>query len=40
MTALHTYVAESDARAREEAAAAFDLYVETRLYAKSPTMEV
>jgi len=35
ITALHTYVAESDAQAREEAAAAFDLYVETRLYAKS-----
>jgi len=35
VTALHTYVGESDATAREEAAAAFDLYVETRLYAKS-----
>jgi alkanesulfonate monooxygenase SsuD/methylene tetrahydromethanopterin reductase-like flavin-dependent oxidoreductase (luciferase family) len=35
VTALHTYVTESDAQAREEAAAAFDLYVETRLYAKS-----
>jgi alkanesulfonate monooxygenase SsuD/methylene tetrahydromethanopterin reductase-like flavin-dependent oxidoreductase (luciferase family) len=35
VTALHTYVAESDEQAREEAAAAFDLYVETRLYAKS-----
>jgi alkanesulfonate monooxygenase SsuD/methylene tetrahydromethanopterin reductase-like flavin-dependent oxidoreductase (luciferase family) len=35
VTALHTYVAESDEQARAEAAAAFDLYVETRLYAKS-----
>jgi len=35
VTALHTYVAETDEQARDEAAAAFDLYVETRLYAKS-----
>ncbi|HUT49994.1 MAG TPA: LLM class flavin-dependent oxidoreductase [Alphaproteobacteria bacterium] len=35
ITSLHTYVADSDEQAREEAAAAFDLYVETRLYAKS-----
>ena len=35
VTALHTYVAETDEQARAEAAAAFDLYVETRLYAKS-----
>jgi alkanesulfonate monooxygenase SsuD/methylene tetrahydromethanopterin reductase-like flavin-dependent oxidoreductase (luciferase family) len=35
VTALHTYIADSDEQAREEAAAAFDLYVETRLYAKS-----
>lgn len=33
--ALHTYVAESDEAARAEAADAFDLYVATRLYAKS-----
>lgn len=31
---LHTHVAETDAEARRIAAAAFDLYVETRLYAK------
>ncbi|MGE0808302.1 MAG: LLM class flavin-dependent oxidoreductase, partial [Burkholderiaceae bacterium] len=30
---LHTYVADSDAQAREHAAAAYELYVETRLYA-------
>jgi alkanesulfonate monooxygenase SsuD/methylene tetrahydromethanopterin reductase-like flavin-dependent oxidoreductase (luciferase family) len=35
LVALHTHVAESDAEAREHAAEAFDLYVETRLYAKS-----
>jgi alkanesulfonate monooxygenase SsuD/methylene tetrahydromethanopterin reductase-like flavin-dependent oxidoreductase (luciferase family) len=33
--ALHTYVADSDADAKRDAAAAFDLYVATRLYAKS-----
>ena len=33
--ALHTYVADSDEAARAEAAQAFDLYVATRLYAKS-----
>jgi alkanesulfonate monooxygenase SsuD/methylene tetrahydromethanopterin reductase-like flavin-dependent oxidoreductase (luciferase family) len=32
--AFHTHVADSDAACRHEAAAAFDLYVETRLYAK------
>ena len=32
--ALHTHVAETDAQARERAARAFDLYVETRLYAR------
>jgi len=37
LVALHTYVAESDARARAEAEAAFDLYVATRKYAKSQT---
>lgn len=31
---LHTHVAETDAEARRISAAAFDLYVETRLYAK------
>jgi alkanesulfonate monooxygenase SsuD/methylene tetrahydromethanopterin reductase-like flavin-dependent oxidoreductase (luciferase family) len=31
---LHTHVAETDAEARRVAAEAFDLYVETRLYAK------
>ncbi|MHA1537887.1 MAG: LLM class flavin-dependent oxidoreductase [Alphaproteobacteria bacterium] len=39
VTALHTYVADSDEAAREEAAEAFDLYVETRLYAKSQTYD-
>jgi alkanesulfonate monooxygenase SsuD/methylene tetrahydromethanopterin reductase-like flavin-dependent oxidoreductase (luciferase family) len=32
---LHTHVAASDAEARRNAAAAFDLYVASRLYAKS-----
>ena len=32
--AFHTFVAESDGAARREAAEAFDLYVETRLYAR------
>ncbi|WZB73179.1 LLM class flavin-dependent oxidoreductase [Achromobacter xylosoxidans] len=32
--ALHTHVAPTDALARERAANAFDLYVETRLYAR------
>ncbi|MBL8382878.1 MAG: LLM class flavin-dependent oxidoreductase [Burkholderiales bacterium] len=31
---LHTYVAASDADAKKEAKAAYDLYVDTRLYAK------
>lgn len=31
---FHTFVAETDAEARKRASAAFDLYVETRLYAK------
>ncbi len=35
VTALHTYVASSDEAARADAADAFDLYVATRLYAKS-----
>lgn len=35
ITALHTYVSESDEQAKAEAETAFDLYVETRLYAKS-----
>lgn len=37
--ALHTYVAADDATARAEAAEAFDLYVATRLYAKSQTYD-
>jgi alkanesulfonate monooxygenase SsuD/methylene tetrahydromethanopterin reductase-like flavin-dependent oxidoreductase (luciferase family) len=39
LMALHTHVAESDAEARKRAAAAFELYVETRLYAKRQTFE-
>ena len=35
VVALHTYVAETDDEARAHAAAPFDLYVDTRLYAKS-----
>ena len=35
--ALHTSVAESDEEARRQAAASFDLYVKTRLYAKRQT---
>ena len=35
LVALHTYVAETDDEARALAADAFDLYVATRLYAKS-----
>ncbi|MBI3452714.1 MAG: LLM class flavin-dependent oxidoreductase [Rhodospirillales bacterium] len=37
--AFHTHVAESDAACRREAAEAFDLYVETRLYAKRQTFD-
>ena len=33
--ALHTYVTDSDAQAKREASDAFDIYVATRLYAKS-----
>jgi alkanesulfonate monooxygenase SsuD/methylene tetrahydromethanopterin reductase-like flavin-dependent oxidoreductase (luciferase family) len=36
---LHTYVAETDEQARADAAEAFDLYVATRLYAKSQTYD-
>src|SRR5262245_34399265 len=36
---LHTHVAETDAEARRITAAAFDLYVETRLYAKRMTYD-
>jgi alkanesulfonate monooxygenase SsuD/methylene tetrahydromethanopterin reductase-like flavin-dependent oxidoreductase (luciferase family) len=36
---LHTYVAKSDAEAREQAKAAYDLYVDTRLYAKKHVYE-
>lgn len=35
LVALHTYVAETDEEARAHAADPFDLYVATRLYAKS-----
>jgi alkanesulfonate monooxygenase SsuD/methylene tetrahydromethanopterin reductase-like flavin-dependent oxidoreductase (luciferase family) len=34
---LHTHVAGTDAKARENAEAAFNLYVDTRLYAKKST---
>jgi alkanesulfonate monooxygenase SsuD/methylene tetrahydromethanopterin reductase-like flavin-dependent oxidoreductase (luciferase family) len=37
--AFHTYVAESDEAARAEAAAAFNLYVDTRLYARRQTYD-
>lgn len=37
--ALHTHVAESDSQARQNVAEAFDLYVATRLYAKSQTYD-
>ncbi len=36
---FHTHVAESDAQCRREAEAAFNLYVETRLYAKRQTYD-
>ena len=36
---LHTYVAKSDAAAKAEAKAAYDLYVDTRLYAKKHVYE-
>jgi alkanesulfonate monooxygenase SsuD/methylene tetrahydromethanopterin reductase-like flavin-dependent oxidoreductase (luciferase family) len=36
---LHTYVADTDEQAREQAKAAYDLYVATRLYAKHHTYE-
>ena len=36
---LHTYVSSSDAEAREQAKAAYDLYVDTRLYAKKHVYE-
>jgi alkanesulfonate monooxygenase SsuD/methylene tetrahydromethanopterin reductase-like flavin-dependent oxidoreductase (luciferase family) len=39
MMALHAHVAESDAAARRVAASPFDLYVATRLYAKSATYD-
>lgn len=39
LVALHAHVAISDDAARESAAAAFDLYVETRLYARSQVYE-
>lgn len=37
--ALHTYVAETEEQARADAAAAFDLYVATRKYAKRQTYD-
>ncbi|ARP98012.1 LLM class flavin-dependent oxidoreductase [Pseudorhodoplanes sinuspersici] len=37
--ALHTHVAETDQKARETAADAFDLYVDTRLYARKSTYD-
>lgn len=36
---LHTYVAATDEKAKEEAAEAFDLYVATRLYARRQTYD-
>ena len=36
---FHTYISESDAQARAEAKAAYDLYVDTRLYAKKHVYE-
>ena len=36
---LHTYVASSDAEAKAHAKAAYDLYVDTRLYAKKHVYE-
>jgi len=36
---LHTYVAKSDQEAREQAKEAYDLYVDTRLYAKKHVYE-
>lgn len=36
---LHTYVAKSDEDAKAQAKAAYDLYVDTRLYAKKHTYE-
>lgn len=36
---LHTHVAASDAEARENAEAAFNLYVDTRLYARKSTYD-
>ena len=35
IAAFHTYISDTDDQAREEASEAFDLYVETRDYAKS-----
>ena len=37
--ALHTHVAESDQKARETAESPFNLYVESRLYAKKSTYD-
>jgi alkanesulfonate monooxygenase SsuD/methylene tetrahydromethanopterin reductase-like flavin-dependent oxidoreductase (luciferase family) len=39
VVALHTHVAETDQQARDNAAEAFNLYVDTRLYAKKSTYD-
>jgi alkanesulfonate monooxygenase SsuD/methylene tetrahydromethanopterin reductase-like flavin-dependent oxidoreductase (luciferase family) len=39
LVALHVHVADDDAAARSRAAAAFQLYVDTRLYAKRQTFD-
>lgn len=39
LVTLHTHVAESDAAARRTAETAFDLYVDTRLYARKQTYD-
>lgn len=39
LVALHTFVGETDEQVREQAADAFDLYVETRKYAKRQTYD-
>jgi alkanesulfonate monooxygenase SsuD/methylene tetrahydromethanopterin reductase-like flavin-dependent oxidoreductase (luciferase family) len=36
---LHTYIARSDDEAKQQAKAAYDLYVDTRLYAKKHVYE-
>jgi alkanesulfonate monooxygenase SsuD/methylene tetrahydromethanopterin reductase-like flavin-dependent oxidoreductase (luciferase family) len=39
LIALHTHIAENDGEVRARAAASFELYVETRLYAKRQTFD-